>query len=116
MNYLFILNDPAYGTERSYNALRLAGSLAKDPKHSIKVFLIGEGATCAHRNQKLPQGHYSIEVMLKAVVRNGGEVGVCASCMDARGMADAELIEGTHRSSLDQLTAWTSESQQVLVF
>ena len=23
--YLFILNDPAYGTERSYNGLRLAG-------------------------------------------------------------------------------------------
>ena len=26
---LFILNDPPYGTERSYNALRLAGSLSK---------------------------------------------------------------------------------------
>ena len=25
---LFILNDPPYGTERSYNALRLAGSLS----------------------------------------------------------------------------------------
>ena len=24
MKYLFILNDPPYGTERSYNALRLA--------------------------------------------------------------------------------------------
>jgi uncharacterized protein involved in oxidation of intracellular sulfur len=27
VNYLFILNDPAYGTERSYNGLRLAMSL-----------------------------------------------------------------------------------------
>ncbi len=26
---LFLLNDPPYGTERSYNALRLAGSLSK---------------------------------------------------------------------------------------
>ena len=26
---LLILNDPPYGTERSYNGLRLAGSLAK---------------------------------------------------------------------------------------
>jgi len=24
MHYLFILNDPPYGTERSYNGLRLA--------------------------------------------------------------------------------------------
>ena len=29
MKTLFILNDPPYGTERSYNALRLAGALAK---------------------------------------------------------------------------------------
>lgn len=29
MKYLFILNDPAYGTERSYNALRLAMNLQK---------------------------------------------------------------------------------------
>jgi len=28
---LFILNDPPYGTERSYNARRLAGSLARRP-------------------------------------------------------------------------------------
>ena len=27
MKYLFILNDPAYGTERSYNGLRLAMTL-----------------------------------------------------------------------------------------
>lgn len=26
---LFILNDPPYGTERSYNALRLAAALSK---------------------------------------------------------------------------------------
>jgi sulfur relay (sulfurtransferase) complex TusBCD TusD component (DsrE family) len=29
VKYLFILNDPAYRTERSYNGLRLAISLAK---------------------------------------------------------------------------------------
>ena len=116
MNYLFILNDPAYGTERSYNALRLAGSLARATEHEVKVFLIGEGVTCAHRNQKLPQGHYNVEIMLKTVLKHGGEVGVCASCIDARGIADAELVEGTHRSSLEQLTGWTGDTHQVLVF
>jgi uncharacterized protein involved in oxidation of intracellular sulfur len=30
MKYLFVLNDPPYGTERSYNALRLARNLATD--------------------------------------------------------------------------------------
>jgi uncharacterized protein involved in oxidation of intracellular sulfur len=113
---LFILNDAPYGTERSYNALRLAGSLAKVERDAVRVFLIGDGVTCAHVHQKLPVGHYNIEVMLKTVIKQGGNIGVCASCMDARGIGDSELIEGTHRSSMDELTAWTREASRVLVF
>ena len=114
MSTLFVLNDPPYGTERSYNALRLAGSLSKRGT-PMRLFLIGEGAACAHQNQKVPQGHYSIEVMLKTVIKHGGEIGVCASCMEARGIADADLIEGTHRSSMDELTRWTEEAGKVIV-
>ena len=42
---LFILNDPPYGTERSYNGLRVAGSLAKREGEEVKVFLIGDAAS-----------------------------------------------------------------------
>lgn len=44
---LFILNDPPYGTERSYNALRLAGALARREGEQVKVFLMGDAASCA---------------------------------------------------------------------
>jgi uncharacterized protein involved in oxidation of intracellular sulfur len=64
---LFILNDPPYGTERSYNALRLAGSLSKREGEEVKVFLIGDAASCAKRDQKAPQGYYNAEVMLRNV-------------------------------------------------
>ncbi len=70
MNYLFILNDPPYGTERSYNALRLAGSLSKRENTIVKMFLMGDAATCAKKGQKVPQGFYNVEVMLKNVIRN----------------------------------------------
>lgn len=36
--------------------------------------------------------------------------------MDARGLADAELMEGVHRSSMEELTNWTIEADKVLVF
>lgn len=52
---LLILNDPPYGTERSYNALRLAGSLSKREGEDVKVFLIGDAASCAKKDQKVPQ-------------------------------------------------------------
>lgn len=113
---LFILNDPPYGTERSFNALRLAGSLSKHEGETVLVFLIGEGAACAHGHQKVPRGDYNIEVMLKTVAAHGGRIGVCSTCMDARGIADADLVEGTRRRSLDELTTWTRESDKVLVF
>ena len=56
---LFILNDPPYGTERSYNGLRLAGSLSKREGEQVKVFLIGDAASCAKVGQTVPQGYYS---------------------------------------------------------
>ncbi|OIP43991.1 MAG: hypothetical protein AUK47_01745 [Deltaproteobacteria bacterium CG2_30_63_29] len=113
---LFILNDPPYGTERSYNGLRLAGSLAKREGELVRVFLIGDAASCAKRDQKVPKGYYNLEVMLRAITKRGGEVGVCGTCMDARGMAEGELAEGTSRSTLDELTDWTLWAERVVTF
>jgi len=116
MKHLLILNDPPYGTERSYNALRLARNLLVKEKGEVKVFLLGDAAACAKAGQKVPQGYYNIGDMLGAVARRSGEVGVCGTCMDARGMGEAELTQGTHRSTLDELTEWTSWADKVLVF
>lgn len=116
MKVLFILNDPPYGTERSYNGLRLAGALAKRDDEEIKVFLIGDAAACGKAGQRVPQGYYNLEVMLRNVARRGGQVGVCGTCMDARGIADDGLAEGSHRSSMEELTDWLLWADRVLVF
>lgn len=112
---LFLLNDPPYGTERSYNASRLAGAMSKREGEELEVFLIGDAASCAKKDQKIPHGSYNIEVMLRNVGRHGGEIGVCGTCMDARGIGDAELIDGTHRGSLDELTNWVQWADRTLV-
>jgi uncharacterized protein involved in oxidation of intracellular sulfur len=116
MNVLIVLNDPPYGTERSYNGLRLAGSLAKREDSQIQVFLIGDAASCAKAGQKVPQGYYNLELMLRSVSRRGGVIGVCGTCMDARGMTDEELADGCRRSTMDELTDWTQQADKVLVF
>lgn len=48
MKILIILNDAPYGTERSYNALRLAKNLTKhDPTMELTLFLMADAvATC----------------------------------------------------------------------
>jgi uncharacterized protein involved in oxidation of intracellular sulfur len=116
MQHLIILNDPPYGTERSYNGLRLANSLAKTEGAEVSVFLMGDAASCAVGRQATPNGYYNIERMLKILASKGGKIGACGSCMDARGIKPEALVEGVHRSSMDELTSWTQQSDRVIVF
>lgn len=116
MKTLLILNDAPYGSERTYNGARLAGALAKQSGNEVRVFLIGDAASAAHRLQKVPSGFYNLEVMLGSVVNHAGLIGVCGTCMDARGIAVEDLIQGAHRSSLDELTQWTAWAEKALVF
>ncbi len=114
MKTLLILNDPPYGTERSYNGLRLAKALAHKGSETT-VFLMADAVSCAKAGQKVPQGFYNLELMVRAIVRTG-EVLLCGTCMDARGLTAGELVEGARRSTLDELAERTLAADQVLVF
>ena len=114
MNILIILNDPPYGTERSFNGLRLARALARDDTQS-SVFLLADAVVCAKQGQKVPQGFYNLELMLKSVMRKG-EVLLCGTCMDARGLTDEEVLEDAKRSTMKELAELTRTADKVLVF
>lgn len=116
MKILVILNDGPYGSERVYNGLRLAGSLAKQEGIEVKIFLAGDAAGCARSGQKVPQGYYNVQTMLSGVTRRGGKVGVCGTCMDARGITESDLVEGAHRSTVEEWTSWTAEADKALTF
>jgi uncharacterized protein involved in oxidation of intracellular sulfur len=113
---LVILNDPPYGSERSYNGLRLAGALAKRDGAEIRVFLMGDAASCGKAGQQVPQGFYNVERMLRVITQARGAVGVCGSCMDARGIGAAELSADARRSTLEELADWSEWADRVLVF
>lgn len=113
MSTLFILNDAPYGTERSYNALRLARQLGKVEGESVRVFLMGDAVACAKSGQKVPEGYYNAGDMVRMI---GGEVGLCGTCMEARGMSADQVVEGARRSTLKELAEWTAAANKVLVF
>ena len=117
MQAVFILNDPPYGSERSYNGLRLAATLAKqDSNCSITIFLMANAVSCAKKGQKTPDGYYNIERMLKRFTLGAHRVLLCGTCMDARGLTDADLVEGARRSTMDELAQATATAQKVLAF
>ena len=116
MKLLFILNDPPYGTERCFNALRLAQALLKvEPKPEVTVFLMADAVVCAKDGQTTPNGYYNLERMIEGVVRQA-QVVLCGTCMDARGLGDGELVEGAERGTMPQLAELTAAADKVLVF
>lgn len=117
MKTLIIINDAPYGTEKAYNALRLAHALVKnDGDAEVTVFLMADAVTAARQGQKTPDGYYSLERMLHRVLAGNGRVLLCGTCMDARGLTESDLVEGTVRSSMDELAKTTIAADKVLVF
>lgn len=117
MNLLMILNDAPYGTERTYNGLRLAMNLlSKAEGTQVTVFLMGDAVSSAKAGQQTPTGYYNVERQLKGVLSRKGEVLLCGTCMDARGIKETEIVEGSRRSTLDELTEKTVSAEKVLVF
>lgn len=118
MKILLIMNDAPYGSEKAYNALRMAMMLQKEHAETveIRIFLLADAVTCALPNQVTPQGFYNIERMLKSVINKGGLVKACGTCAEARGLKDLSLIEGVELSTMSQLTLWSVESDKVITF
>jgi uncharacterized protein involved in oxidation of intracellular sulfur len=117
MKVLFIINEAPYGSEKTYNALRLAMALQKDqPGTEVRVFLLADAVTAAIAAQATPQGYYNVERMLKGILARGGQVKLCGTCCEARGIKALALMEGTEVSTMSQLALWSVESEKAFVF
>lgn len=115
---LIIINDAPYGTEKAYNALRMAMTLQKEhgDQVEVKVFLLADAVFCGLPGQNTPNGFYNIERMLTSVIQKGGEVKSCGGCSEARGIAKAPFIEGVKLSNMREFAQWTVECDKVLSF
>jgi uncharacterized protein involved in oxidation of intracellular sulfur len=111
------MNDAPYGTEKAYNAMRLAMTLQSvDDDIELRIFLLADSVSCALPNQTTPQGYFNIETMFKAVIKKGGLVSACGTCAKARGINDLNLIEGIKIGSMMQLSEWVVDSDKILTF
>lgn len=115
---LIIINDAPYGSEKAYNALRMAMTLQKDyaEEVSVKIFLLADAVFCGIPNQNTPDGYYNIERMIRSVINKGGEIKSCGGCSKARGIAEIPFIEGVELSNMKEFAKWTVECDKVLSF
>jgi uncharacterized protein involved in oxidation of intracellular sulfur len=116
MRALIIVNDAPYGSERTYNALRLAATLLTvEPELELTVFLLGDAVSCAKAGQTTPQGYYNVQRMLIPIQRKG-LVLACETCLAARGLEPKDLVEGCRVAKLGELAALVLDAEKVLTF
>jgi uncharacterized protein involved in oxidation of intracellular sulfur len=76
---------------------------------------MADATFCALEDQKTPNGYYNIGRMLSSIVRKK-KVGICGTCMNARGLEDLTLLDGIYKSSMDELTDWILTSDKIITY
>ena len=117
MSIVMILNHAPYGSEMTFNALRMAMALqATEARPELSLSLMADAVFCGMPNQMTPQGYYNIERMIKSLISKGAKVRACSSCVQARGLMELDLLEGVEMSTMPELAAQVAAADKVLTF
>ena len=84
------------------------------PEYQDLVYLMSDSVTGALPEQKEKTGQYNIGEMLTNIIKNGGEVKLCTSCAESRGVSS--FVPGAVLGTLSDLTKWIVESDKALTF
>lgn len=116
MDILIVIQESPYGSERPYQALRMASALLKlEDDLDLTVYLTSDAVLCAKKGQITPDGYYNVERMLKPVLRKG-MVLCCRRCMEARGLQEDDLMDGVRQVRLAEAANLVLEADKVLTY
>lgn len=115
---LFIFNNQPYdGSDKVYNALRLAKSLHKEGK-KVKIFLMSDAVDMAREIAKKPDFYdYDLVNMLKELFEDGVALGVCGTCLTRCGIyKNQPYFSDSINGTMDMLAKWSIEADKILTF
>lgn len=114
---LFIFNESPYGTEKTFNGLRLALNFQEEyaQKTEIKLFFFSDSVLSGLAGQNPKEGA-NIQQALEILTNQGAEAKLCTTCANTRGVANLPLVEGVQLGTLDDVAAWTLWADKVVNF
>jgi tRNA 2-thiouridine synthesizing protein D len=113
--FTIIIYEAPYAKERALSALRFAWT-ADLEGHTVRLWLFENGVYLAKKGQKPAQGLTNYGQMLEDLIKGGVEVKGCVVCADARGLTQADLIDGVKLATVHDLVEWTASSDKVVTF
>lgn len=94
--------------EKSWNAMRLANTALRS-QHDVHVFLMGEGVEI----EFLHVDHYNVHEQITQLIRNGGTMLACGTCLKSRQM---DPTQACPLSTMNDCLALIEWADKVLTF
>jgi tRNA 2-thiouridine synthesizing protein D len=113
--FTIIIYEAPYAKERALSALRFAWT-ADLEGNKVRIWLFENGIYLAKKGQKPAQGLTNYGQMLDDLIQGGMEVKGCGVCAEARGLTQADLIDGVKLATIHDLIEWTTISDKVITF
>lgn len=113
---LIVAHASPYGSEKLYNALRMAIALKEQEFESVnlKLFLMSDAVFGAQKNQQTPDLSYNLGQMLEILTAQNTPLLLCKTCAEARGVNQEMLIDGAEIGTLVELSQWTLAADKVI--
>lgn len=118
MKTLIVLNrEPYDGTDVTWNALRLAGTLV-ERNAQVRLFLMNDAVDLARDANKPPANYdQDLSQMVRELIQKGVPVKVCGTCMARCGIyKNQPYFDGAEKSTMGALGDWVLDSDRVLTF
>lgn len=115
---LIIIHAPPYGSERMLSGLRLATAIAGQEMDTVdlRLFMMSDAVTIGLSNHASGELGGGLPQILEDLVRRGAQVRLCRTCVQARGMAELELIPGVLIGTMPELAEWTLAADKTITF
>ncbi len=112
---LIVLSHGPFDGDTTWNALRLAGTLAEQHV-PVRIFVMNDAIDLV-RKGAMPEGaEFDLQGMLRVLLPKGVRVKICTTCINRCGIGHGEVISEGIMATMGDLSAWIIENDRVLVF
>ena len=112
---LIILSDAPYEGDATWNALRLAGTLAERGS-PVRIFVMYDAIDVVRAGSMPAGSEFDLQAMLRDLLKKGARLKICTTCVNRCGIGHGEVIPEAVMASMADLAEWVVESDRTVVF
>ena len=115
MKLLIILSQKPYGSDVTWNALRLAETSLKRGD-SVSIFVMNDAVDIARKGSAPAGTEFDLGLMLEQLESKGCEIKLCTTCITRCGISKGDVRQAAWPAGMGDLAGWMAGCDKVVTF